>query len=158
LHGKHSQLIICHYRAIWFFILHFLGEHIPLSLMMYYQITSSIRYKKIQESSNPLTSVDGRDDDTFFLIMNQQKKKKGGEGMEDDEREHTDLNHSLEEIKEVDSDKSNTPKKGGFSKLKPSATKTPIPESSSLRSSEFGANNNNKESVLSRAYPSLHEN
>ena len=144
-------------RSIWFFILHFLGEHIPLSLMMYYQITSSIRYKKIQQSGNPLSSVEeGKEDDTFFLIMNQQRKKKaGGDGDdENDERQHTDLNHSLVEVKEEESEKTITPKKGGY-KIKSSA-KTPVPDNSSLRSSEFGLNN--KESVLSRAYPSLHEN
>jgi hypothetical protein len=134
-----------------------LGEHIPLSLMMYYQITSSIRYKKIQESSNPFSSsIDGRDDDTFFLIMNQQRKKGDGDD-EDGERQHTDLNHSLVEVKEVESDKVSTPKRGGFSKIKASS-KTPVIDISSLRSSEFGANNNNKESVVSRANPSMHEN
>ena len=128
--------------------------------MMYYQITSSIRYKKIQESSNPFSSsVDGREDDAFFLIMNQQRKKKGdGEDDEDGERQHTDLNHSLVEVKEVESDKVASPKRGGFSKIKASIKTPIIPDNSSLRSSEFGANINNKESVLSRAYPSIHEN
>jgi hypothetical protein len=74
--------------------------------MMYYQITSSIRYKKIQESSNPFSSsIDGREDDTFFLFMNQQRKKKGNGEDDDDERQHTDLNHSLVDVKEVESDK-----------------------------------------------------
>ncbi len=127
--------------------------------MMYYQITSSIRYKNIQESSNPFSSsVDGRDDDAFFLIMNQQRKKKGDREDGEDERQHTDLNHSLVEVKEVESDKVASPKRGGFSKIKASIKTPIIPDNSSLRSSEFGANNNNKESVISRAYPSLHEN
>ena len=74
--------------------------------MMYYQITSSIRYKKIQESSNPFSSsIDGREDDTFFLFMNQQRKKKGNAEDDDDERQHTDLNHSLVDVKEAESDK-----------------------------------------------------
>ena len=71
--------------------------------MMYYQITSSIRYKKIQQSGNPFTSTDLREDDTFFLMMSHQKKRAGAEE-EDDERQHTDLNHSLVEVKEVEVD------------------------------------------------------
>jgi len=91
--------------------------------------------------------------------MNQQRKKKGdGEDDEDGERQHTDLNHSLVEVKEVESDKVASSKRGGFSKIKASIKAPIIPDNSSLRSSEFGANNNNKESLLSRAYPSIHEN
>jgi hypothetical protein len=63
--------------SFWFFVLHFLGEHVPLSLMMYYQITSGLRLKKLcNEFSDDTLTSQGKEDDEFFLIMNQDSRQR----------------------------------------------------------------------------------